>query len=124
MSETPKPVPSRPVSPLAALLFSALILPGLGQMVTGRLAKGALMSAVPLLWLPVAAIKVGRDLYKVLPQLSQKAAEGLPVTFADIQAALSPMAGGLIWLIAPLAAVWLWSLIDSIFFLKEQKAKG
>ena len=124
MMASPQLVPSRQVSPVAALILSALVLPGLGQLVTGRLAKGALMSAVPLLWLPLAAIKVGRDLYKILPPLSQKASEGGTVTFADVQASLSPMAGDLWWLLAPLVAVWLWSLIDSIVFLQKQKTEG
>ena len=117
-----QPAPSRPVSPVVALVLSAVILPGLGQMVTGRLLKGAMMSVVPLLWLPLAFVKIIRDLFKVMPELSDKAATGAAITFTEIQQALSPMAGDMVWLLAPLAAVWLWSLIDSIMYLRRSKS--
>ena len=118
----PQTGPQRPVSPVMALVLSALVLPGLGQMVTGRLGKGALMSVVPLIWLPVVVIKVIRDLYKVMPELTAKASAGETIAFTDVQQALNPMAGDLVWLLAPLAAVWLWSLIDSIMFLRRSKS--
>ena len=111
----------RPVSPLLALILSAVILPGLGQLVTGRVRKGALMSVVPLIWLPVMLIKVVRDLSKVMPGLADQTSAGAAVSFSDVQQALHPMAGDLIWLLAPLAAVWLWSLIDSIMFIRQSK---
>ncbi|MDR2945221.1 MAG: hypothetical protein LBV79_00525 [Candidatus Adiutrix sp.] len=114
--------PSRPVSPTAALLLSALVLPGLGQLVTGRLLKGALMAVVPLLWLPLAFVKILRDLFKVMPELSAQAADGAAVTLTGLQEALRPMSGGLIWLLAPLAAVWLWSLVDSISFARRSRS--
>lgn len=122
--ETPAKTPSRPpVSPAKALFLSAVVLPGLGQMVTGRIGKGALMSVVPLLWLPVAIIKVSRDLYRVMPELIDNAASGAArITLADLQGAMVPMAGDLLWLLSPLAAVWLWSLVDSIMFLRRSKA--
>ena len=115
----PQPGRPRPVSPVTALVLSAVILPGLGQMVTGRLLKGALMAAVPLLWLPLAFVKVIRDLFKVMPELADKASAGAEVTFTEIQRAMSPMAGDLVWLLAPLAVVWLWSLADSIKYLRR-----
>lgn len=119
----PQPAPKRQqISPTAALVLSALVLPGLGQMVTGRLLKGALMSVVPLLWLPLAFVKVIRDLYRVMPELMDKASTGAVVTFTEIQQALSPMAGDLVWLLAPLGAVWLWSLVDSIIYLQRSKS--
>ena len=122
LRDQPQNIRPRPVSPVVALVLSAVILPGLGQIVTGRPLKGALMAVVPLLWLPLAFVKVIRDLFKVMPELVDQASAGAEVTFSEIQRAMSPMAGDLVWLLAPLAVVWLWSLIDSIMYLRRSKS--
>jgi len=109
----------RKVEPLAALLLSAGLLPGLGQLLTGRLLKGALMVGAVTLWLPIALIKLGRDLSLVLPSLLEKS--GGSVSLVELQAALSPLAGGIIWLFAPLVTVWFWSLFDSIIYLRQSR---
>ncbi len=113
--------PEPRIQPLTALLLSAAVLPGLGQLLTGRLLKGTLMVGAVTLWLPLALIKVGRDLALVLPGLMEMAHNGQPPTFTDLQAALSPMAGGLIWIFAPLLTVWFWALFDSVLYLTQNK---
>ena len=111
------------VSPLTALVLSAVVLPGLGQILTGRLIRGAVMAGTLALWLPLALIKVGRDMAVVMPQLMAKTSTGEAVTFADFQAAMSPMAGGLVWLFLPLVFIWTWALADSIRYLVEMRRR-
>lgn len=108
------------VTPLAALLLSVLVLPGLGQILTGRKIRGALMAGLLALWLPAAIIKVGLDLQKVMPQLLNIADSGTS-PLGNLQGVMSPMAGSLIWLFLPLAAIWLWSLADSIVYIRQMK---
>ncbi|MGL4208086.1 MAG: hypothetical protein ACRCTY_01730 [Candidatus Adiutrix sp.] len=112
---------AKKVSPLIALLLSAFVLPGLGQLLTGRLAKGGLMAGVLLLWLPVAIIKVGRDISLVLPQLMAQKEAGLTLGLKDWQHALAPFADGLSWLFMPLIIVWFWALTDSIKYIIASK---
>lgn len=110
------------VTPLTALMLSVLVLPGLGQILTGRKIRGAIMAGLLALWLPAAIIKVGLDLQTVLPQLLIMTDSGMPL-LGSIQVAMSPMAGSLIWLFLPLAAIWLWSLADSIVYIRRMKNK-
>lgn len=107
----------RRVSPLTALFLSAFLLPGLGQILTGRLAKGIIMAAAVALWLPLALIKLFRDLGQVMPELLARKAEAGALAFADFQAALHPMADSLAWLFSPLVLIWFWSFTDSLFYL-------
>jgi TM2 domain-containing membrane protein YozV len=115
--------PQEPLSPLMALVLSLLVLPGLGQMLTGRKIRGLVMAGALALWLPLAIIKIGLDLNKMMPELMARAADGQAVGLVDLQELMSPMAGGLIWLFLPLAAVWLWALVDSIIYLRSKKSK-
>lgn len=118
----PSETPARPaVGPVLALVLSMVVLPGLGQMLTGRLGRGALMAGAVALWMPVALIKVGRDISAVLPDLMARAGGGEAVGLADIQAAMSPMADGLTWVFAPLAVVWFWALADSLRYLASRR---
>jgi hypothetical protein len=110
------------VTPLLALVLSAAVLPGLGQLLTGRVLRGAIMAGALLLWLPVAIVKLGRDLMLVLPPLSAQAEAGEALSFAALQNALAPMADGLLMLFLPLISVWVWSLADSIqYFIQSRK---
>ena len=104
------------LSPGLACLASALVLPGLGQLLTGRLVRGAVMAGLLALWLPAVLLKVGSDLLSVWPGLAARAARGEAVTWGALQAALAPLAGELLWVLGPLAAVWLWSLVDALIF--------
>ena len=120
MSLSPETAPRPPsVGPWAALALSAVVLPGLGQLLTGRMVRGAIMAGSLALWLPVALIKLGRDLALVMPQLTERASAGQALTFADLQAVMSPMADGLVWLFLPLIFIWTWALADSIRYLVE-----
>lgn len=111
------------LSPKVALLLSIVVLPGLGQLLTGRLLKGALMAGAVMLWLPAAVIKAMVDLNKVMPELSRRAASGEALMFSDLQAAMQPMAGSLLWLFLPLVVIWFWTLGDSILYILQQKEK-
>ncbi|MDR1921249.1 MAG: hypothetical protein LBS31_05830 [Candidatus Adiutrix sp.] len=123
MTAPANPQPSA-VSPAKALLLSAGVLPGLGQLLTGRPAKGALMAGSLLLWLPVAVVKAGSDLSRVMPQLMARAAAGQKIGFTDVQNALAPMAGDLTWLFMPLLAIWFWSVADSVIYWRQSGKKG
>lgn len=112
------------VSPWQALALSLVILPGLGQLLTGRKIRGAMMAMAAALWLPVALLKLFKDLAAVLPGLSQRAAAGQQLYFSDLQAALSPMAGGLLWIFLPLVVVWFWTLSDSIIYILQNRKRG
>ena len=109
------------LSPIQALLVSAFVLPGVGQLLSGRKVRGALMTIATTLWLPVALIKLIRDLNLVLPELLQRSMVGEQIGFGDLQAALAPMADGLMWIFLPLLAIWFWSLTDSIMYIIESK---
>ncbi len=128
-SPVPEAAPAPPagrrpiVGPVVALVLSVVVLPGLGQMLTGRLARGAVMAGAMALWVPVALIKVGRDLSRIMPDLMARAAEGEALSLGDIQRALAPEAGGLTWVFAPLAIIWLWTLADSIVYMLRQRGK-
>jgi hypothetical protein len=98
-------------------VVSAAVLPGLGQMLTGRLTRGLVMAGALALWLPAVIIKVGLDFLNIWPTLADRVEEGSLVTLGDIQAAAAPLAGGLGWLLWPPAAVWLWSVTDALVFL-------
>ncbi len=113
--------PLQRVAPLTALLLSALVLPGLGQILTGYMLRGAIMAAALLLWLPVAAVRVGRDLMEVLPPLSARAEAGEILTFSDLQKAMAPLADGMLWVFLPLVVIWVWALADSIRHLVQSQ---
>lgn len=110
-------------SPRTALILSLLVLPGLGQMLTGRKIRGVIMAGVLALWLPIALIKLGLDLNKIMPELMARSAGGRALGLADLQELMSPLAGGMIWLFLPLVAVWLWSLADSIMYLRSKNQR-
>jgi TM2 domain-containing membrane protein YozV len=112
------------VSPLLALIFSTAVLPGLGQFLTGRPIRGLAMAGATALWIPVALIKTGLDLNQVLPALLAQVADGRALTFGEVQAALSPLAGGLTWVFLPLVAIWLWTVADALVYLKNSNSKG
>ena len=116
--------PRRTISPLMALIISAVVLPGMGQILTGRIGKGLLMAGAVALWLPVAVIKVGRDLSSIMPELMEKTADGSKLVFGDVQAALSPMADSLVWLFVPLTIVWFWSFTDSLMYLAATRKRA
>ncbi len=115
--------PRRPaIGPGLALILSMLILPGLGQLLTGRLARGAVMAGVLALWLPVVLVKVGMDLAAIMPELAAKVESGTQLGLADVQAALGPLAGGLSWVLVPPLVIWFWALADSIkYWLGQRK---
>lgn len=121
--EVRTPSPGFRVGPTVALLLSALVLPGLGQLLTGRLLKGALMAGGVTLWLPVALFKLFRDLEKVLPDLIQLADDGGRPGLAEMQAALQPLSGGMTWIFLPLMVIWFWSFSDSLIYLFQSKGK-
>lgn len=116
--------PQGGITPRTALALSLLVLPGLGQMLTGRRLRGAVMAGILALWLPAAMVKIGLDLNKIRPDLLARTTDGLALGLADLQELMSPLAGGLIWLFLPLAAVWLWALADSIVYVLRSKKDG
>lgn len=117
--------PIREISPAVAILLSALVLPGLGQIFSpGRRGRGLIMAALAALWLPLALIKVGLDLNKIMPDLMSRAAAKGSLSLADLQELMSPMAGGLIWLLMPLAAIWLWAVADAVANYLRLKKEG
>ena len=108
------------LGPFQALLVSALVLPGLGQILSGRQVRGALMVGAVTLSLPLVLIKVISDFGRLWPALAHRLENGEALALADLQAAAAPLAGGLAWALGPLLAVWLWSFIDAfIFFLRR-----
>lgn len=119
-----QPQTAKAVSPWQSLALSAVVLPGLGQLLTGRKIKGAMMAMAAALWLPVALIKLFRDLAAVMPVLTQRAAGGEQLYFSDLQAAMQPMAGGLLWIFLPLVVIWFWSLGDSIIYILLNRKSG
>jgi len=82
------------------------------------------MAMAAALWLPVALLKLFKDLGSVLPALSQRAAGGEQLHFSDLQAAMHPLAGGLLWIFLPLLIVWFWSLGDSVIYLLQNRKRG
>lgn len=123
-SETAPPPRGGELSPLKALALSALILPGLGQILTGRKIRGAIMAVLLVLWLPAAIIKLGLDLNRVMPELMARSADGQALSLAGIQELMRPLAGSLVWLFLPLLAIWFWSLADSIVYYLRSKKDG
>lgn len=113
--------PRKSVTPLMALLLSTFVLPGLGQLLTGRVLRGAIMAGALLLWAPVAIVKLGRDMLLVMPPLSARAEAGEALSFADLQSALAPMADGLLMLFLPLIVIWVWTLADSIKYILQSR---
>lgn len=111
------------IGPGKALILSAVVLPGLGQLLTGRKIKGAIMAGSMTLWLPVALIKLFMDLGKAMPELSRRAAMGESLQLADLQAAMQPMAGGLVWVFLPLVVIWFWTVSDSVIYLLQNRRK-
>ena len=124
MAAEAQTVPKPFSGPVVALFLSALVLPGLGQILTGRLGRGALMAGAVALWMPVAVIKAGRDISKITPDLLAKTADGSSLGLSDIQAAMNPMAGDLIWIFLPLITIWFWALADSILYLIHTRKKA
>lgn len=122
--QTQAGAPPVKIGPGVALLLSALILPGLGQLLTGRLAKGAAMALMAGLWFVVALIKIMRDLMKIAPQMAEKTLAGIQLTIVDYQEALRPMAEDLTWVLTPILLIWLWSLIDSFKYLFSLNRAG
>ncbi len=117
------PAPAPAVGPGLALLLSLVVLPGLGQLLTGRLRKGAIMVGVLAIWLPVALVKLGRDMSVIMPDLLARSNEGAAITLAEIQNALAPMATGITWIFFPLLVIWFWALFDSIiYFIQIREA--
>lgn len=112
------------LNPILALLASALVLPGLGQLLSGRKISGALMIAATTLWLPVALIKLFRDLNKVMPELVRRSSAGEHIGLSGLQEALQPMGGELLWVFLPLLTVWFWALTDSIMYILAQRKKA
>lgn len=102
------------LTPLTALTVSALILPGLGQLLTGRRVRGGIMAGAMLVWLVVAIVRVGRDLMSVLPALTARAQAGEVLGFSDLQNVMAPLGAGMTWVFMPLVTIWVWSLADSI----------
>lgn len=117
----PRPAVKPGIGPGLALILSMLILPGLGQLLTGRLARGAVMAGILALWLPVVLVKVGLDLSAIMPELAAKVESGAQLGLADVQTALGPLAGGLSWVLIPPLAVWFWALADSIKYWLDQR---
>jgi hypothetical protein len=121
MSAAPESGGRPAVGPGLALVLSMLILPGLGQMLTGRLGRGAGMAGARVLWLPAVVIKIGLDLSAIMPDLMNQAAGGARPGLADVQAALAPLAGGLAWVLSPPLAIWFWALADSARYWRQSR---
>ena len=82
------------------------------------------MAGAVTIWLPVALIRLGRDLARVWPEIMASLAPGDTPSLSDFQEALQPLAGGLVWIFLPLLLIWLWTFTDSaIYILRNRKRK-
>lgn len=101
--------------PIVALLFNALVLPGLGQLYLGRKGKGiALIIAINLLLL-VALFLV----MKILSPVIGAQLTGTPITPQQIMAAVLPYALWAKLLLAALFGLWGYGLVDLVSAFRE-----
>lgn len=114
--ESPKAAAPR-IGPIPALLLSMFIMPGLGQVVTGRLYRGMMMMGGMALWLPWAIINLGRDLNKVVTQIITENPE-TSLSLGQVQSAMAPLTEtSLSFIFLPLVIIWFWALGDSLGYL-------
>ena len=103
------------VGPGKAMLLS-LMLPGLGQLFTGKIKRGLIMVVGITIWFIWAVVTLITDLNKVLPGLiEQVKASGEGLSWVDVQQSMSMQTGitSLSWLFLPLIVIWVWSIADS-----------
>ena len=98
--------------PWLAAILSLFLVPGLPQLLSGRLTKGAILLVGTTLWLPIAFFKLAKDVALVVPDLP----EGSSLSFADLQAALAPLSGNIGWYLLPLLVLWFYSMAECFVF--------
>lgn len=128
MNPTPDPPKTTTVQPLIspgkALLLS-FMLPGLGQLFTGRIKRGFIMTVGMFGWIIWATVTMIMDFKKVMPELLDQASEAgqSGLSLVDIQQSMALQTGAtaLAWLFLPLIVIWVWSIADSIRYFLEVK---
>jgi len=94
---------------IKAALLSALVLPGLGQLRTGRKAKGILIIAAVNIFLLIAVTSTIRSMGKVAGPAGGGEKDAAQ-TIAALQKE-SPMAG---WLLLLFFIIWAYAVIDAL----------
>ncbi len=91
-----------------AALLSGIVLPGLGQWIVGR-KKAAILAAVGVLGLLLGlAVKIVFISYEFV-QINFVLNTDRAMTMDDVHREVY----GTWWLILPLLAIWIWSIVDS-----------
>lgn len=95
---------------MIALLLSALVVPGLGQLYLGRKLVGGVIMAIVNLLLLLALFVLLRGLSPVIA--NQLAGGAISITASDVIQALEGVSGFGRWVLAAFCAVWLCAVID------------
>lgn len=103
---------------LTALLLSALVLPGLGQLYLGRKIIGGIIIVLVNLVLLLALFVLLRGLSPVIA--SQIAGGAVSITPSEVMGALEGTAGFGKAVLAAFSLVWIFSVIDILRF-REKK---
>jgi hypothetical protein len=103
---------------LSALLLSALVLPGLGQLYLGRKAVGGIIVAIVNLILLLALFVLLKGLSPVIA--SQIAAGAVNIAPSDVSKALDGVSGFGKAVLAAFFLVWAFSVADILRYREKQ----
>lgn len=103
---------------LTALLLSALVLPGLGQLYLGRKAVGGIILVIVNLILILALFVLLKGLSPVIA--SQIAGGAISISPADITKALEGASGFGKAILAAFFLVWAFSVVDILKYREKQ----
>lgn len=93
---------------LTALVLSALVLPGLGQLYLGRKIKGGIILVLVNIFILAAAALLARGLVKLIILAQAGAEVSTPVIMQTIQ----ENAPGARWLIIIFCILWVYGIVD------------
>ena len=103
---------------MVALLLSALVLPGLGQLYLGRKAVGGIILVIVNLILLLALFVLLRGLSPVIA--SQIAGGAISISPSEVIKALDDASGFGKGVLAAFSLVWLFSIVDILRFREEK----
>ena len=103
---------------LTALLLSALVLPGLGQLYLGRKMVGGIIIVLVNLVLLLALFVLLRGLSPVIA--SQIAGGAISITPSEVMMTLEGTAGFGKAVLAAFSLVWIFSIVDILRFKEKQ----
>lgn len=103
---------------MTALLLSALVLPGLGQLYLGRKAVGGIIIAIVNLILLLALFVLLKGLSPVIA--SQVAGGAVTISPAEVMNALDGMSGFGKAVLAAFFLVWGWAVVDILNYREKQ----